>query len=154
MVYEHEKPAILVLFANEWDRVELESPRFAGRYRFFHEGFDLFKFPENARLMWLDARRFIRRMMKKYEHAGLAPLWPVIETALFAPHEEVWLDAPPEPLLRYAAGTAGLIEPDPAQGAVAARARQFAAVLRAHAIDLRELRVATGTDARTTLSGW
>lgn len=90
----------------------------------------------------------------QYEHAGLAPLWPVIETALFAPHEEVWLDAPPEPLLRYAAGTAGLIEPDPAQGAVAARARQFAAVLRAHAIDLRELRVATGTDARTTLSGW
>ncbi len=71
LVNEHDKPAILVLFANEWDRVELESPRFAGRYRFFHEGFDLFKFPENARLMWLDARRFIRRMMKKYEHAGL-----------------------------------------------------------------------------------
>ena len=44
--------------------------------------------------------------------------------------------------------------PDPAQRAVAARARQFAAVLRAHAIDLRELHVAAGMDARTTLSGW
>ena len=65
-------PAILVLFPNEWDRAELESPQFATRYRFFYEGFDLFKFPENARLMWLDARRFIRRMQKKYRDAGLA----------------------------------------------------------------------------------
>ena len=65
-------PAILVLFPNEWDCAELESPRFANQYRFFYEGFDLFKFPENARLMWLDARRFIRKMQKKYRDKGLA----------------------------------------------------------------------------------
>ena len=64
-------PAILVLFPNEWDRAELESPRFANRYRFFYEGFDLFTFPENARLMWLDARRFIRKMQSKYRDRGV-----------------------------------------------------------------------------------
>ena len=66
-----ELPAILVLFPNEWDRTELESPKFARQYRFFYEGFDLFTFPENARLMWLDARRFIRKMQKKYRDKGL-----------------------------------------------------------------------------------
>ena len=65
-------PVILVLFPNEWDRAELESPRFAKRYRFFYEGFDLFTFPENARLMWLDARRFIRKMQAKYRDRGVA----------------------------------------------------------------------------------
>jgi len=40
----------------------------------------------------------------QYEHAGLAPLWPVLETALLSPAREAWLDAPPEPLLRYAGG--------------------------------------------------
>ena len=64
-------PAILVLFPNEWDRAELESPKFARQYRFFYEGFDLFTFPENARLMWLDARRFIRKMQKKYRDKGV-----------------------------------------------------------------------------------
>ncbi|MGI8560414.1 MAG: hypothetical protein ACR2J7_03050 [Luteimonas sp.] len=37
----------------------------------------------------------------QYEHAGLAPLWPVLEAALFAPDREAWIDAPPEPLLHY-----------------------------------------------------
>ena len=40
----------------------------------------------------------------QYEHAGLAQLWPVLETALLSPGREAWLDAPPEPLLRYADG--------------------------------------------------
>ena len=40
----------------------------------------------------------------QYEHAGLAELWPVLETALLSPAREAWLDAPPEPLLRYAGG--------------------------------------------------
>src|SRR5690606_14703023 len=41
-------------------------------------------------------------MAMQYEHAGLAPLWPVLETALLSPGREAWLDAPPEPLLHYA----------------------------------------------------
>lgn len=40
----------------------------------------------------------------QYEHAGLAPLWPVLETALLEPAGEQWLDASPEPLLRYIDG--------------------------------------------------
>jgi hypothetical protein len=42
----------------------------------------------------------------QYEHAGLAPVWPLIETALLAPSAEAWLDAPPEPLIRYVDGEA------------------------------------------------
>jgi biotin carboxylase len=63
---------ILVLFPNEWDRAELESPRYRGQYRFRYEGFDLFRFPENVRLAVFDARRFIDRIVAKYRHAGLA----------------------------------------------------------------------------------
>ena len=45
-------------------------------------------------------------MAMQYEHAGLGSAWPVLETALMAPGEEHWLDAPPEPLVRYAEGEA------------------------------------------------
>src|SRR5690606_18322894 len=41
----------------------------------------------------------------QYDHLGLAPLWPLLETALLSPAREAVLDAPPEPLLRYADGT-------------------------------------------------
>src|SRR5690606_7800720 len=93
-------------------------------------------------------------MAMQYEHAGLAPLWPVLETALLSPGREAWLDAPPEPLLHYVDREAriALLTPnawrarnaDPAdadderlQRAFAhyeARQRQFAAVLRAHGV--------------------
>src|SRR5690606_40089338 len=42
----------------------------------------------------------------QYEHAGLAALWPLLETALLQPDGEAWLDQPPEPLLHYADGEA------------------------------------------------
>jgi hypothetical protein len=45
-------------------------------------------------------------MAMQYEHAGLGAAWPLLETALMAPTEECWLDAPPEPLVRYAGGEA------------------------------------------------
>jgi hypothetical protein len=89
----------------------------------------------------------------QYEHAGLAPLWPVIETALLSPQREAWLDAPPEPLLHYAEGEAriALFSPDGWRRRYAAgnddsarlerafehfeaRQRQFAGVLRAHGV--------------------
>ncbi|MEO7403498.1 MAG: ATP-grasp domain-containing protein [Burkholderiales bacterium] len=62
---------ILVLFPNEWDHAEFSEPRYRDRYEFIYEGFDLFKFPENARLMTFNARRFIERMIKRYAGAGL-----------------------------------------------------------------------------------
>jgi hypothetical protein len=89
----------------------------------------------------------------QYEHAGLAPLWPLIETALLSPQREAWLDAPPEPLLHYADGEVriALFAPDAWRRRYAAsnddstrlerafehfeaRQRQFAGVLRAHGV--------------------
>lgn len=89
----------------------------------------------------------------QYEHAGLAPLWPLIETALLSPQREAWLDASPEPLLHYVDGEAriALFSPDGWRRRYAAsnddgarlerafehfeaRQRQFAGVLRAHGI--------------------
>ena len=40
---------ILFLFPDEWDRAAVRDPRHRGRLEFFHEGFDLFSFPDNAR---------------------------------------------------------------------------------------------------------
>lgn len=57
---------LLVLFPKDWDRDELDHPRYAARYRFFYEGFDLFTFPENARLMTFNAHRYAEKLIKKY----------------------------------------------------------------------------------------
>jgi len=89
----------------------------------------------------------------QYDHAGLAGLWPIVETALLAPAREAWLDSPPEPLLRYADGEVriAMLSPDAWRRRYApgqderdrlalgfrhfeARQRQFAALLQAHAI--------------------
>ena len=89
----------------------------------------------------------------QYEHAGLAPLWPMLEAALLAPGAEEWLDAPPEPLAHYRDGEARIALFSPAawharyapsetdDGRLArgfehfqARQRQFAAVLGAHGV--------------------
>ena len=65
------KKPILVLFPNEWDKIEFASPKLTARFCVHYEGFDLFKFPENARLMWFDCQRFIDKVLKKYRHKGL-----------------------------------------------------------------------------------
>lgn len=92
----------------------------------------------------------------QYQNQGLEALWGVIETALLAPERGADLDALPEPLLRYADGEAriALFAPDAwrrhylPQGdedpdriarihaLFEARQRQFAAVLRAHGIEV------------------
>ncbi len=57
---------ILVLFPKDWDRDEFEQPRYRERFEFFYEGFDLFTFPENARLMTFNAARYADKLVKKY----------------------------------------------------------------------------------------
>ena len=59
---------------------------------------------EHAR--YLTAHDLAAMTALQYEHAGLAPLWPLLETALLDPDGEAWLDALPEPLLHYADGEA------------------------------------------------
>ena len=74
-----EKPRILVLFAQEWDRLALTEPSLAGRYDFVHAGFDLFRFPENARLLTLDVRRYVDRIVRLARRRGV--------TAVISAHE-------------------------------------------------------------------
>ena len=111
---------------------------------------------EHAR--YLTVHDLLAMTALQYEHAGLAPLWPVLETALLAPQAGCLLDAPPEPRVAYADGGARIAMYDAtawcrrnAPGAdcadprererlaaqfrhFEARQRQFAAVLLAHAI--------------------
>ena len=112
----------------------------------------------------------------QYEHAGLAALWPMIEAALFGDDDELWLDAPPEPLVRYAGGAArialidadawalgGFVPPGIDAGKVGAekmewlferfeaRQRQIAAVLGAHGLDVTFDHCPVGKDARAVL---
>ncbi|MFC4727442.1 hypothetical protein [Coralloluteibacterium thermophilus] len=124
---------------------------------------------EHAR--YLTLHDLVAMTAMQYEHAGLAPLWPLIEAALLAPDDEAWLDAPPEPLLRYAGGTArvagfdidtwsdaGFAPADtPPERLSRAfdhfgrRQRQLGAVLAAHGIALATRPVAPGEDPRAAL---
>ena len=111
---------------------------------------------EHAR--YLTLHDLAAMMALQYEHAGLAPLWPVIETALLSPDNACWLDAVPEPLVHYADREAriALFAPGAWRARYAvnssegsddvearlerrfehfqARQRQFAAVLQAHGV--------------------
>jgi hypothetical protein len=123
---------------------------------------------EHARYMTLHDLAAMTAM--QYEHGGLGLLWPVIETALMAPAEEQWLDAPPEPLLRYAGGEVhiALFEPvawraryasqeeaderlERAYQHFQARQQQIAAVLEAHGIPVTFAHCPGNSDARATL---
>jgi hypothetical protein len=62
---------ILVLFPDEWDRAAAADPRIAARYELRFEGFDLFRFPENARLFTFDALAFVERVVRRYARLGV-----------------------------------------------------------------------------------
>jgi len=106
----------------------------------------------------------------QYEHQGLACLWPLLETALFSPQREYWLDIPPEPLLCYHGGEVYMAQfelaawrnwygypvDDSAQQQqywqqYQSRQRQFAAVLQAHGITVRPVLISDGANARAVL---
>lgn len=103
----------------------------------------------------------------QYQHAGLAPLWAVIETALLSPGQKAWLDAPPEPLLHWSGNEARMALMDMSAWAEAGyapsgvgverianafnhfqmRQSQFAAVLGAHGLPVRFDHVGPGQSA-------
>jgi hypothetical protein len=91
---------VLVLFAQEWDRLALADPALADRYEMIHAGFDLFCFPENARLLTFDVRRFIDRMVRLGHRQGVA--------AVISPHEQLGT-----PIAALVARRLGLPGPDP-----------------------------------------
>ncbi len=74
------RPVILVLFAQEWDRLALADPALADRYQFLHAGFDLFRFPENLRLLTFDVRRYLDRLERFARRRGVA--------GVISPHEQ------------------------------------------------------------------
>ncbi|MCC6193067.1 MAG: ATP-grasp domain-containing protein [Burkholderiales bacterium] len=64
------KPKFLFLFPDGWDTGALAALR--EEFDVVCEGFDLFKFPECANILWFDARRFVARLARRYRHAGVA----------------------------------------------------------------------------------
>ena len=124
---------------------------------------------EHARYMTL--HDLVALMAMQYEHNGLQPLWPMIETALFAPQQDVWLDAAPEPLIFFKANTAHIAMLDSPQWAqmqpdikgkdceqlerqfqmFQMRQRQIAALLEAHGIEVNFDFCPDANTARETL---
>ncbi|MDH5834981.1 hypothetical protein [Luteimonas kalidii] len=108
---------------------------------------------EHARCMTL--HDLAAMVALQYEHLGLEPLWPLIETALLAPRREAVLDAGAEPAARYVDGGVRMALYSPAAWKVRyrpdtnddarlrqlftrfeMRQRQLAAVLSAHGLDV------------------
>ncbi|WP_068831061.1 hypothetical protein, partial [Xanthomonas translucens] len=123
---------------------------------------------EHAR--YLTVNDLAAMMSMQYDNKGLAPLWPLIETALLAPDQEEWLASPPEPLLRYRDGEVRMALFDPAGWCAyyahdrqdcerlqrvyehyLARQRQLAAVLEAHGMPVLYVHCEAGQDARQAL---
>lgn len=110
-------------------------------------------------------------MSMQYDNQGLAGLWPLLETAMFSPQREQWLDAAPEPLLRYTGSEVRMALFDPAGWCAhyahdrndcdrlqrvyeqyLMRQRQMAAVLEAHGLDVLYVHVEAGQDAREVMA--
>ena len=110
-------------------------------------------------------------MSMQYDNQGLAALWPLIETAIMAPGEDEWLNAAPEPLLRYTHGEARMALFDPVGWCAhyshskndcdrlkgiyeqfLMRQRQMAAVLEAHGVPVLFVHCEAGQDARELLA--
>jgi biotin carboxylase len=67
------RPKLLFLFPEGWDAHAMASLNpHQQEFDVVCEGFDLFRFPENANILWFDARRWIARLAHKYRHADLA----------------------------------------------------------------------------------
>ncbi|MEK6246241.1 MAG: ATP-grasp domain-containing protein [Pseudomonadota bacterium] len=54
-----------MIFPKEWDREEFSRGDYAD-YEFVYAGFDLFRFPSNARLLSFDVRRFIEHLVRRW----------------------------------------------------------------------------------------
>ena len=123
---------------------------------------------EHAR--YLTAYDLAAMMALQYRHVGLGSLWPLVETALLAPNEDAWLDAPPEPLLHYIDGAVHIAdfdrsgwqrryaadELDPARidrgfAHFQARQRQLSAILKVHGLDVHTVPCPAGRDPRAML---
>lgn len=123
---------------------------------------------EHAR--YLTAYDLAAMMALQYANVGLDGLWALLETALLVPQREAWLDAPPEPLLRYAGGQVRVaaFDRDGWRARYAAhenedaridrgfahfqaRQRQLVAILKVHGLDVEPVPCPAHADARARL---
>ncbi|MFE8348272.1 MAG: hypothetical protein ABGU97_11070 [Xylella fastidiosa subsp. multiplex] len=124
---------------------------------------------EHARYMTV--HDLVAMMSIQYDNQGLGVLWPLLEAALLSPRAEEWLDAPPQPLLRYRSGEVRMALFDfvgwcayyQQDGSdcerlgvlyeqFLARQRQMCAVLDAHGVIVSYVEVRPGQDARLALA--
>jgi hypothetical protein len=63
-----------VLFPDEWDAVRVAERRTAGE-TIYSEGFDLFSFPDNARLFTYQVEAFADRIARKYQGRQIAGIF-------------------------------------------------------------------------------
>ena len=124
---------------------------------------------EHAR--YLTAYDLAAMMALQYQHVGLDKLWPLLETALLAPDEDAWLDAPPEPLMRYVDGAVRVAafdregwrrryasdwtdnaRIDRGFAHFEARQRQLVAILKVHGLDVVRVPCAPHAEARAALA--
>lgn len=71
----------LVLFADAWDHRAQQSAAVSRSFCFEHAGFDLFRWPENMRLLGFDAERFLDRSEARCRKRGID---------LVMSHHELW----------------------------------------------------------------
>ncbi|HOV96476.1 MAG TPA: hypothetical protein PK789_06875 [Thermomonas sp.] len=114
-------------------------------------------------IRYLSLHDLLAMMAMQYQNAGLESMWTLLETALLVPTDALLLDAPPEPLARYADGEVriALLDPSawqarnaPQQDDAAKlergfhyfqmRCRQYAAVLEAHGVPVQYVHCADG----------
>ncbi len=57
---------LLLLFEKEWDSGGFAPLERAGELKVFSEGFDLFRFPSNARLMTFNVERWVDKLVHRY----------------------------------------------------------------------------------------
>src|SRR6187200_2560368 len=61
---------ILFLFPQEWDYTGIDA--LGDEFEYIFEGFDIFRFPENAKLLWFDAVAYVDKLARKYRATNLA----------------------------------------------------------------------------------
>ena len=69
MSLQAPRPRSLILFSYDWDQIAFS--RLAARWPHVSAGFDLFRFPSNARLAWFDMQRFVALWAWRARRQGL-----------------------------------------------------------------------------------
>lgn len=165
----HGDPAVLAPVAEQIEETLLEKGMAQAATMAFAQR--IFNVPLQH-VRYLSLHDLVTMTALQYENAGIDPLWPLIDNALFHPEREAWLDAPPEPLLYWDGEKVRMAEmdldawqahgflPPGFEGDKAARGhmfferrqQQYRAVLGTHAITVEMCPVTAAQDPRAVLA--